>query len=89
MKFVCVVLVVIAALINTSEARFNNIIRRQTSGTCVVTYLGLSSDEQDCLSLGSLGFSIDQMERLCSSETCITATKKLLQGCKVNLIFVT
>lgn len=88
MKLVCVV-VAIVALISTTEARFNNIIRRQTSGTCVLTYLGLSSDERDCLSLDSVGFSIDQMEQLCSSETCITATKKLLQGCKVILMFVT
>lgn len=82
MKLISVVVVSIVVLLSTTEARFNYKIRRQ-SGTCVLTYISLSSDEQDCLSYND-GFSIDQMERLCSSQTCITAAKKLLQGCKVN-----
>ena len=81
MKFVSVVVLIIA-LINTIEAGFYNRIRRQSTA-CLYTYLALSSDERDCLA-HSDGFSIDQMERLCSSETCITAAKKLLHGCKVN-----
>lgn len=82
MKFVIVVVFTVALTSTTVQGRFN-IKRRRQSSACLLTYLTLSSDERDCLPLDSDTFSADQLETLCSSETCITATKKLLKGCKV------
>lgn len=96
MKFIIgqvfiVILFVTLTSTTVVQGRFDNIIRRRRqSTTCVFTYLTLSSDEQQCLTVDSnadtsdSSFSLAQLERLCSSEICIGAAKKLLKGCKVN-----
>jgi len=93
MKFV----VLIVTLLNFSvQGRFNNdfIKQKRQSVTCGLTYLSLTNDERSCLPHGSSSssvnpeLSVDQLERLCSSETCVNTAEKLLKDCKVNNVIM-
>lgn len=86
MKFIIGVVLTVAVINSAVQGRFNDkrLTKRQNTA-CVLTYAKLSSDERDCIPLDSDSFSIDQLETLCSSDICITAAKKLLKGCKVNI----